>query len=125
MDKHITKQQKITSITLIVLAGILLTFTIIGMSSPFNGVAMRAHVVSVPELQKLGAPSATHFKLPVYSDLPHGKSFRSMKPAFYLEPGDEVWVTGIMYDWYQIHRGNDYYWVYRRFIRTIPTEGSE
>ena len=89
----------------------------LGMSQPFNGVAMRGHILTVDEFQKITGRDMSNFLVPVYSSVPR-TDHDLTKPAFYLEPGDEVWVTGIIYDWYQIIRGQEHFWVYGRYIST-------
>ena len=120
----ITREQGLAVIALVWFAGLLLYFMLSGFTQPFNGVAMRGQVMSIEQISEFSGVDATGFLLPVFCSIPEDwrLNSRTIKPAFYIEPGDEVWVTGVIYNYYQILRANDHYWVDGRFITMDPTQ---
>lgn len=105
-------------------AAALMAYMCYAYTSPFSGVEMRGNVMTIEQISEYAQVEATGFLLPVYTDIPTDSDYYSgeLRPAFYLEPGQEVGIVGVIYNWYHIHHNAKFFWVDSRFIITDPSQ---
>lgn len=93
-------------------AAILLWLMLSGFTQPFSGVEMRGQVKSLDQISELAQTPVQHFVLAVVR-FPHRDNY---EVVMYLNPGDDVGIVGISYNWYKIRVGNLEGWVNKMFI---------
>lgn len=83
-----------------------------GFTSPFTGAEMRGHVKSLEELSELAQTDVDHFILFVVK-YPHRDDYEVVTE---IQPGQEVGIVGISYNWYKIRVDDKEGWVNKMFI---------